>query len=43
MLLKAMIITVQKTHLNEIYFLKNKIFQLKFKNLRSHDDETLIH
>jgi len=25
-LLKAMIITMQKTHLNEIYFSKNKIF-----------------
>jgi len=34
MLLKAMIIVVQKMHLNKIYFLRNKISQFKLKNLR---------
>jgi len=33
MLLKAIIITVQKMYLNEIHFLKDKIFQFESKNL----------
>jgi len=35
MLLKAIIIAVQKTHLNEIHFLKDRISQFELKNLRS--------
>jgi hypothetical protein len=43
MLLKAMIIAVQKMHLNEIYFLKDRISQFKSKNLKSQDIKTLTH
>jgi len=43
MLLKAMIIAMQKIHLDEIYFSRDKISQFKLKNLRSQDVETLIH
>jgi hypothetical protein len=43
MLLKAMIIAMQKMHLNEIYFSKDRISQFKSKNLRSQNIETLIH
>jgi hypothetical protein len=43
MLLKVMIITMQKMHLNEIHFLKNRISQLESKNLRSQDIEMLTH
>jgi hypothetical protein len=30
-------------HLNEIHFLKDKIFQLEFKNLKNQDVEILTH
>jgi len=43
MLLKVMIIAVQKMHLDEIYFSRNKISQFKSKNLRSQNVETLTH
>jgi len=43
MLLKTMIIAVQKMHLNEIYFSRDKISQFESKNLRSQDIETLTH
>jgi len=43
MLLKVMILAVQETHLNEVHFLRNKILQFEFENLKKHDDETLIH
>jgi len=38
-----MILTVQKTHLNEVHFLKNRISQSESENLRKHDDETLTY
>jgi len=43
MLLKAMILAVQKTHLDEMHFLRCKNSQLKFENLKRHDDEMLIY
>jgi len=43
MLLKAMIIMMQKMHLDEIYFSKDRIFQFESKNLRSQDVETSTH
>jgi len=43
MLLKAMIIAVQKMYLNEVYFLRNKISQFESENLKSHNDKTLTH
>jgi hypothetical protein len=43
MLLKAMIIMMQKMHLNEVHFSRNRISQLESKNLRSQDVETLTH
>jgi len=43
MLLRAMIIMMQKTHLNEVHFSKNRIFQFKSKNLKSQNIETLTH
>jgi len=43
MLLRIMTLTVQETHLNEVYFLKDKISQLKSTTSRSTDIETLIH
>ncbi len=43
MLLKVIILAVQETHLNEVHFLRNKILQFEFENLKKHDDETLIH
>jgi len=43
MLLRAMIIMMQKMHLNEVHFLKDRISQLKSKNLRSQDIEMLTH
>ncbi len=43
MLLKAMILAVQKMHLNEIYFSRCKNFQFKSENLKKYDDEMLIY
>jgi len=43
MLLKIMILTMQKIHLDEVHFLKDKISRSEFENLRRHDDETLTH
>jgi len=43
MLLKVIIIAMQKIHLNEIYSSKDKIFQLELKNLRCQDVKMLIH
>jgi len=43
MLLRIMILTVQETHLNEVYFLRNKISQLKLIILKRTDVETLTH
>jgi len=43
MLLKAMIIAMQKIHLNKIYFLKDKISQFKSKNLKHQNVKMLIH
>jgi hypothetical protein len=43
MLLKAIIITVQKMHLKEIHFSRDRIFQLESKNLRSQNIETSTH
>jgi len=43
MLLKVIILAVQETYLNEVHFLRNKILQFEFENLKKHDDETLIH
>ncbi len=43
MLLRIMILIMQKMHLNEVHFLRNKISQSEFENLRKHDDEMLIH
>jgi len=42
MLLRIMILAMQKTHLDEVHFLKDKISQFESKNLRRHDDEMLI-
>jgi len=42
-LLKTIIITVQKIYLDEIHFLRNRIFQFESKNLRSQNVETLTH
>ncbi len=43
MLLKAMIIAVQKMHLDEVHFSKDRISQFKSKKLRCQDVKTLIH
>jgi len=43
LLLKTMIIAMQKMHLNKVYFLRNKISQFKLKNLRSQNVETSTH
>ncbi len=40
MLLRIMILTVQKMHLNKVHFLKDKIFQSEHENLRKYNDET---
>jgi len=42
-MLKAMIIAVQKIHLNKIHFLKDKIFQFELKKLKSRNVEMLIY
>ncbi len=43
MLLEIMILAMQKTHLDEVHFLRNKISRSESENLRRHDDETLTH
>jgi len=43
MLLRIMILAVQKTHLNEVHFSKDRISRSESENLRKHDDETSIH
>ncbi len=43
MLLKIMTLTMQETHLNEVHFLKNKIFQFESTTLRRINVETLTH
>jgi len=43
MLLKIIILAVQKTHLDEVHFLRNRISRSESENLRRHDDETLTH
>jgi len=43
MLLKAMIIAMRKTHLNEIYFSKDRISQLKSKKLKCQNVKTLTY
>jgi len=43
MLLRIMILTVQETYLNEVYFLKDKISQFESTTLRRTNIETLIH
>ncbi len=43
MLLRIMILVVQKTHLDIVYFLRSRISRSEFKNLRKHDDETLTY
>jgi len=43
MLLKVMILVVQKMHLNEVHFSRNRISRSESENLKRHDDETLIH
>jgi len=43
MLLRIMILKVQKTHLNEVYFLKDKISQFKSTTSRRTNVKTLIY
>ncbi len=43
MLLRIMILAVQKTHLNEVHFLKDRISQLESTTSRRTNVETLIH
>jgi len=43
MLLKEIIIAMQKMHLDEVYFSKDKISQFKLKKLRSQNIEMLTH
>ena len=43
MLLRIIILAVQKIHLNKVYFLKNRISQSEFENLKKHDDEMLTY
>jgi len=43
MLLRIMILAVQKTHLDEVHFLRSRISRSESENLRRHDDEMLIH
>jgi hypothetical protein len=43
MLLKTMIIAMQKMHLDEIHFSKDRISQFESKKLKNQDVETLIH
>jgi len=43
MLLKIMTLAMQKTHLNEVHFSRDRISQSESENLRRHNDETLTH
>ncbi len=43
MLLRIMTLAVQETHLDEVHFLKDRIFQFESTTSRSTDVETLIH
>jgi len=43
MLLEIMTLAMQKTHLDEVHFLRNRISQSESENLRRHDDETSTH
>jgi len=43
MLLRIMTLTVQKTHLDEVHFSKDRISQSESENLKRHDDETSTH
>jgi len=38
-----MILAMQKTHLDEVHFLKDRISRSESENLRRHDDETSTH
>ncbi len=42
-LLRVMTLVMQKTHLNEVYFSRNKISWSEHENLKRHDNETLTH
>ncbi len=43
MLLRIMTLAVQKTHLDEVHFLRSRISRSEFENLRRYNDEMLIH
>jgi len=43
MLLKIMTLTVQKMHLDEVHFSRDRISRSESENLKRHDDETLTH
>jgi len=43
MLLRIIILAVQEMHLDEVHFLRSKIFQLESTTLKSTDVETSIH
>ena len=43
MLLRVMTLAMQKTHLDEVHFSKDRISRSESENLKRHDDETLIH
>jgi len=43
MLLKVMTLAVQKMHLNEVHFSRDKISRSESKNLRRHDNEMSTH
>ncbi len=43
MLLRVMTLTMQKTHLNEVHFLRGKISWSESENLKRHDDKTSTH
>jgi len=43
MLLKVMILAMQKMHLDEVHFSRDRISRSESENLRKHDDETLTH
>ncbi len=43
MLLRVMFLTMRETHLDEVHFLKDKIFQFKSTTSRSTDVKTWIH
>ncbi len=43
MLLRIMTLAMQKMHLNEVHFSRDKISRSESENLRRHNDETLTH